>query len=120
MRNALGAVLFNTVFWTQFYCLLRAGEPVAAQAVAAIPAVFALKALLPVSFMDLGVREGAAALILGGLGVSVATAVHAALALFAINVLLPGAVGLLQLSLPGGVRRQPPPHPPGVEFAHVR
>lgn len=94
---ALASVLFNLVYFAQMYLLLRAGGRVPASAAMAIPLAFALKTLAPVSFMDLGVREGAAVIVLGGFGVGAAQALQASLVLFALNVLLPGSAGLLSL-----------------------
>jgi hypothetical protein len=117
--NASAAVLFNLIFLLQMLCILRASGPVASETAIAIPIMFALKALLPISFMDLGVREGAAIAVLGPLGVSAVIAVQSSLLLFTMNVLLPGVAGLLVLAR--GTN-----HPsltnsnPRVEFAHVR
>ncbi len=117
--NASAAVLFNLLFFLQMFCLLRSTGPVPEGAIMAIPAMFALKTLLPISLMDLGVREGAAVGVLGTVGVGAATAVHASLMLFCLNVLAPGVVGLLVLSLVTR-RNQFSTHPKRVEFAHVR
>jgi hypothetical protein len=75
--------------------------------------------LLPISLMDLGVREGAAVAVLGAVGVAAATAVQAALMLFGLNVLVPGLAGLLVLSL-GTRTTRLPNSTQRVEFAHVR
>jgi hypothetical protein len=108
---AVLSVLFNALFLTQAYLLLRASGAVPWQAALALPVAFALKTLLPISFMDLGVREGVAVVALAPFGIAPSIAVHAMLLLFAVNVLLPGAAGLLSL----GLRRSIP-----AELAHGR
>lgn len=61
--------------------------------------------VLPVTVGGLGVREGAAALLLAHYGVPAADAVLAALLMFTINTALPGVAGALLL--PASVRSQP-------------
>ncbi|NNE70293.1 MAG: hypothetical protein HKN29_08000 [Rhodothermales bacterium] len=54
------------------------------------------KLLLPLlSFAELGIREGAAVLVFGALGISAEAALNASLLLYFLNVLLPSAVGSL-------------------------
>lgn len=55
---------------------------------------FAKIIIPPVTFMDLGIREGAAAFFFGQFGYNPAAAFDAALLLFAINILLPAIIGL--------------------------
>ena len=52
-------------------------------------AKIAAKALAPLGIMDLGVREGAALVVMGAHGIDGAVAVQASLLLFAMNVLPP-------------------------------
>ncbi len=53
-----------------------------------------LKLLLPLlSFAELGIREGAAVLVFGTLGVAPEAALNASLMIYTVNVLLPAAVG---------------------------
>jgi uncharacterized protein (TIRG00374 family) len=60
-----------------------------------IAIVFLLRSLAPpVSFLDLGIREGVAAFVFGYAGMSEAAAFNAALAIFAMNVLLPSLIGI--------------------------
>ena len=54
---------------------------------------FAKSAIPQVTLGDLGVREGAAVFFLGAYGVEAGAAFDAALALFAMNLLLPAVVG---------------------------
>lgn len=109
----LGSLLFNLVFFAQFLLLLRAAGPLDIAVALAVPLVFAIKTLLPISFLDLGIREGAAVAVLVPAGVPAPVALQAALVLFALNVLLPGLAGLAALTR-GAAPTQ------GVELAHVR
>ncbi len=119
MSNTLAALLFNVVFCLQMFCLLRATGAIALWALFAIPAMFALKTLLPISFMDLGVREAAGVVVLGGVGVAATTAVQASLMLFGLNVLLPGVAGLLVLSIGRQTTHFSSPSQ-RIELVHVR
>lgn len=92
-----GAVMFNLVFFGQFHLLLLAAGPLPSSVIWSVPAVFALKTLLPISFLDLGVRESAAVAVLGLAGVQPAVAVQASLLLCAVNVVVPGLAGLIVL-----------------------
>ena len=116
-QNLAAAILFNGLFFAQMYCLLRALGPVEPQAMLAIPMMFAAKTLLPISWLDLGIREGAAIVVLGTAGVLPAVAVQAALMLFAMNVLAPGVAGLLVLCLDAPEASHPSQR---AELAHVR
>lgn len=91
------STLFNLIFFSQFYLLVRGAGEIPAGAAWGIPLIFAIKAVLPFSFLDLGVREGAAVLVFSRLGLDPLPAFNAALILFIINVLLPGMVGLTVL-----------------------
>jgi len=117
--NLIAAVLFNFVFCVQMFCLLRSTDVIAPGVLGAVPAMFALKTLLPISFMDLGVREAASVVVFGSVGVAAATAVQASLMLFGLNVLLPGLAGLLLMSFGSHAVRFSPPSQ-RVEFAHGR
>ena len=95
--NLAGAAAFNLVFFAQFHLLLLAAGPLPPSVVWAVPVVFALKTLLPISFLDLGVRESAAVAVLGLAGVGAAAALQASLMLCAVNVVAPGLLGLVVL-----------------------
>lgn len=104
------STLFNLIFFSQFYLLVRSAGEIPAELVWGIPLIFAIKAVLPFSFLDLGVREGAAVLVFSRLGLDPAPAFNAALILFIFNVLLPGMVGLTVIyrqttALLGGERK---------------
>jgi uncharacterized membrane protein YbhN (UPF0104 family) len=65
--------------------------------------------VLPVTIGGLGVREGAAALLLSHYNVSPAHAALAAFLMFAVNTALPGLVGVLVLPVVGGRTVRPRP-----------
>ena len=60
----------------------------------AASAVMFVKALLPITFLDFGVRENVAIFFYGLLGVGASSALAGSLMLFLWNVALPGLVGL--------------------------
>ncbi|MCH9008566.1 flippase-like domain-containing protein [candidate division KSB1 bacterium] len=89
------SILFYTVYLTQFTLLLLnfqtasfADLPVAASS------VFLVKTVLPISFGDLGIREGASVFFMQKVGVAPAAAFNAALLLYLLNVAFPSLVGL--------------------------
>lgn len=85
------------IFTTQFFFLLRAFEPEAPLQAGylGIALVYFVKYLVPaVTFLDLGIREGAAVYFLGDLGFESAVAFNASFLLFCINLVLPAALGL--------------------------
>ena len=87
------SLVFNLVYMTQFLCLVTVGMVVDQTLVLAIPVVFALKALLPLGFMDLGVREAAAVVVFSSLGLETQPAFVACVLLFAFNICLPAGLG---------------------------
>ena len=89
------SVLFNGVFMAQFLYLVSASVAADAAVVLAVPVVFALKTLLPLGFLDLGVREAAAVLVFSSLGLEPQPAFVASLLIFACNVCLPAGLGWL-------------------------
>lgn len=91
---ALSAVFYAT-FCTQFILLLFAFGPVDIGAAAAGIAcvMFAKSVIPPVTFGELGIREGAAVFFLGGLGIAAAAALNASFLLFCINILVPALAG---------------------------
>ena len=97
VRTLAVSALFNAVFFAQFYLLMGHWDTAPAEAVWGIPLVFGLKAMLPLTFLDLGVREGAAVLVFSRLHMDPGLAFNAALMLFFINVVLPGLVGMVLL-----------------------
>ena len=87
------SALFNVIFFGQFYLLINNWVKLPPEAIWGIPLVFGIKAVLPFSFSDLGVREGAAVVVFSRFGVDPVPAFNAAFLLFVINVLLPGLIG---------------------------
>ncbi|WKZ70657.1 MAG: lysylphosphatidylglycerol synthase transmembrane domain-containing protein [Melioribacteraceae bacterium] len=59
--------------------------------------LFATTVVLPFSFGDLGVREGAASYLIALVGLAPAIGFNSALVLFVVNVILPAIIGLLFL-----------------------
>ncbi len=91
------SALVYAVFTTQFYLLLLAFAPRAAllESYTSIALVFFVKSCLPsLTFMDLGIREGASVYFLGFFGVAGAAAFNAAFLTFVVNRLLPALLGL--------------------------
>jgi uncharacterized membrane protein YbhN (UPF0104 family) len=64
---------------------------------AAIIIMFAKTILSPISFSELGVREGASIFFLTQIGESSSTALNASLSLFVINIIIPSLIGLFLL-----------------------
>lgn len=89
------SVLFNGVFMAQFLYLVSASVGADSAVVLAVPVVFALKTLLPLGFLDLGVREAAAVLVFSSLGLEPQPAFVASLLIFACNVCVPAGLGWL-------------------------
>ncbi len=89
------SALFYFVFLGQYLLLLFNFETnnllLASEAAAS---VFFAKTILPISFSDLGIREGAAVYFFGKIGVSMAAALNASLLLFLFNIGIPSIAGL--------------------------
>lgn len=66
---------------------------------AALVVMFTKSILSPITFGELGVREGAAVFILTQMGELSSTALNASLALFFINIIIPSLIGLFLLFL---------------------
>ena len=94
LRNLLLSVAFNLLFFSQFWLLLSGLGEIQRSSIWAVPGVFAIKALLPISLFDVGVREIAAIFVMAPLGVEPEVAFAAAFALFIVNVLAPGLAGM--------------------------
>ncbi len=91
------AALRYAVYVTQFVLLLRAFGPLVSIQAALLGLVltYVVKFLLPpITWMDLGIREGAAIYFLGGLGFTEAAALNASLFMFCINIALPALMGI--------------------------
>lgn len=97
LQVCLWSVLFNLIFFVQFYILLASWGSLPTGALWGIPLFFGLKVLLPFSIMDLGVREGVAVLVFTPLQLDPTVAFNAAFLQFILNVLIPGLAGWLLL-----------------------
>ena len=89
------SLAFNLVFMVQFYWFCAVGGVGGLAIFVAVPAVFALKTLLPIAFLDLGIREAAAVLVFSALSVAEEPALVASILVFALNVLLPALAGCI-------------------------
>ncbi len=96
LRTGALAVAFAFVFAVQQVLLVRAFSVELAMmpGVFAVFAIHTIKTLLPISFGDLGIREGTTVLLLGSLDVPAAVSISAALLLFFINVAIPALIGV--------------------------
>ena len=104
LRVLLWSLLFNLIFFVQFYLLAMSWIELPPQGIAAIPVVFGLKTLLPVGFLDLGPREAASALVFSSIGLDPVPAVNAALLLWLLNLALPAIAGGVWMSVEGAGR----------------
>jgi uncharacterized membrane protein YbhN (UPF0104 family) len=87
---------FYIVIFLQMFLLLNAFSPVQpGDAFLGFAAMMFLKSLVPISLGDLGIREAGSVYFYALRGIASATALNAALLLFAINILLPSLIGLL-------------------------
>ncbi len=88
--------LHYSVFFFQFHLLTLAFEPVPLWVgfVSITSTMFAKTVIPSITFGELGIRESAAIMFYNQFGFNGATAFNASILLFAINVLLPSAVGL--------------------------
>ncbi|MFQ5676626.1 MAG: lysylphosphatidylglycerol synthase transmembrane domain-containing protein [bacterium] len=98
-RNNLALIAFSLIFYViflgQFVILISnfvTTQMLPASAAAA--AVFFTKTILPISFGDLGIREGAAVFYFGKIALSPSVALNASLLLFLFNVGIPALIGL--------------------------
>ncbi len=92
-----GSTARYVVFTGQFACLGLAFAPSAPWHMLALGAslTFYAKYLIPsLTLLDLGIREGGAAFFFQQLGLGAAAGLNAALLLFALNILVPAALGL--------------------------
>jgi uncharacterized protein (TIRG00374 family) len=92
---------FYIVIYLQMYLLLNAFSPVrAGDAFLGFAAMMFLKALVPISLGDLGIREASSVYFYALRGIANATALNASLLLFTINILIPSLVGLIFIPKP--------------------
>ena len=107
------SLIFQLLLCTQFYILATDWLASRTELWLGIPIIFAVKALLPIAFLDLGVREAAAVLVFSRLNFDPAVGFNCAVLLYGINVILPAVSGALIWSLRGS-RDQSAVKIPGV------
>lgn len=93
-------LIYYLVILFQFYLLVKAFFPDAELLNLMLVAsliLFATTVIVPFSFGDLGVREGAASYLVALVGIPSAIGFNAALVLFVINVIFPSLLGLFFL-----------------------
>ncbi|MFH0989782.1 MAG: lysylphosphatidylglycerol synthase transmembrane domain-containing protein [bacterium] len=87
---------YYLVLFLQFYLLLNAFESVSVwNSYLGFAAVMFFKGFLPISFGDLGVREGTSVYVFSLLGVHAAASFNASVLLFVFNLLIPACAGLV-------------------------
>lgn len=91
-------VLFGIII-LQYHCFVNAFAPASlASTLLCVPIVLFVKSVvLPVSIGDLGVRESASVFFYLRMGVPAEAALNGSLCIFAVNVVLPAALGLIML-----------------------
>jgi glycosyltransferase 2 family protein len=96
-KFVLWSLGMSAIYLSQLVYLMRAfGADVTwASGVAAGAITIAIVALLPVTFGSVGIRESAAVIVWHQLGVAAPVAFNAAFALFLVNVVSPGIVGVV-------------------------
>jgi hypothetical protein len=93
LKLAVWSTLFNFVFFAQFFMLVGAFYGWSQQVAAMVPMLFAAKSILPVGFLDIGVREGVAVGLYAKMGYDPLPAFNASLLIFVLNVAIPGLIG---------------------------
>ncbi len=86
-----------TVVIAEFCCLLANYSPISIKTAALTQPVIMLLNILPITVAGLGVREGAAILLLTHFGIAAPAAFASAFLLFLLNTALPGLAGMLLL-----------------------
>lgn len=95
--------IFSLQFWILAHALLPSLDPLVT--FNAILLTFLVKTVIPpFTFLDLGVREGAAAFFFGMFGLGASVGFSAAFGLFLINVVIPTLAGLALLWIPSSRR----------------
>lgn len=89
------SMIFQLIILFQLFLFINAFSGMEWEdAMAAGASAMFVKSLLPVAFMDLGIREGAVIFFFGKYGIPASAAFNASIMLFLSNVLIPGIVGL--------------------------
>lgn len=93
------STLVYGVYITQYCLLAMTFQPIPiVKAMAATTSTMLTKTLLPISFGDIGIREGAAIYYFTKLQVAKVTAFNSSILLFLINIVIPTVIGLFFLS----------------------
>jgi uncharacterized protein (TIRG00374 family) len=92
----LFSITFYVVVFSQMYLLLNSfSEVELADALLGFAAMMFLKALVPISLGDLGIREASSVYFYSLRGIASTTSLSASLLLFVINILIPSIIGLI-------------------------
>ncbi|OQY28614.1 MAG: hypothetical protein B6244_06815 [Candidatus Cloacimonetes bacterium 4572_55] len=114
-RTLLWAGIMYALVIVEFYLLILsfeaggATQPIPFGPVAAVYPAILLINLIPITFAGLGMREGAAILLLQSYNVSEAAAVNSAFLLFFLNIFIPSLVGGLWILIDEGKPHTRPP-----------
>jgi uncharacterized membrane protein YbhN (UPF0104 family) len=88
------SLLFFGIIYTQLYTLVSSFQRIEiVPALISIPLIIAVNSI-PITIAGLGLREGAAVFFFSRFGVAEASALNGALLLFALDLLIPGLIGL--------------------------
>ncbi len=99
--SALRLGIYSSQFWLLAHAFLPSMDTLGVYNV--ILLTFLVKTVIPpFTFLDLGVREGAAAFFFGLFGFGASVGFSAAFALFLVNVVVPTLAGLALLLIPSG------------------
>ena len=93
VRTMAWSLLFNIVFFAQFIVVASGLIAFTGKLVAVTPIIFTLKAIVPIGFLDLGAREGAAVLTFSWQELDPAVGLSCAFLVYMTNVLIPGVIG---------------------------
>jgi len=90
------SIVFYLIVFFQMYLLLNSFSAVGLiDSLLGFAAMMFLKALVPVSLGDLGIREASSVYFYSLRGIAVTTSLSASLLLFVINILIPSVFGLI-------------------------
>ena len=107
-RNMLlYSLILYSIYIAQFILFAHAFQPmVLTTSLTATVTTMFVKTLLPISFADIGIREGAAVYFFTQFNVTKVTAFNSSILLFAVNVLVPSVLGLVVIIFYRNTRRE--------------
>gem|GEM_PF-891027 len=108
LRSLGLSLAFQLLLCFQFHLLATNWMSSSAELWLGIPLIFAAKTVLPIAFLDLGVREAASVFIFVKLNFDPAVGFNCALLLYAINVVLPAIIGTIAWALSTGREARTP------------